>query len=278
METCMTVFHNDPQGPHAGLSSKRIYINQDVKPGCDGVHHLYIPACELEILVCRESRTYVAMGHMCPCGAVSTDRGRTWETAHWAMMPSVIRVEPVSTVTNVEMSPDATIAPNNITARRVKLATLTSFAMLASGFFMGIILNFLLVGIFATLASPHVWWWAKVRAPQWWAMLVNIACATPGFMLRLALILLATIVSLDLALGRMVLNLKIWLKALPKVLFNLAAEVLLYILLISYFIVLVIWEVNVNIWNGRPRVLRANLQGYAFALLIVITMLVAGIR
>lgn len=272
METCMTVFHNDPQVSQFELKSKRIYINQDVKPGCDGVHHLYIPACELEILVCRESRTYVAMGHMCPCGAVSTDCGRTWETAHWAMMPSVIRAEPVSTVTNVEMTPDATIAPNNITAqRRVKLATLTSFAMLASGFFMGIILNFLLVGIFATLASPHVWWWAKVRAPQWWAMLVKIAFATPGFVGRLVLVICFAI---DMWVSQSAIALKYWLLDRPA-----AIEEWSFLLGVRAIVALLRFEEQVLVvWANRPRVLRANLSGYAFAIFVIATMLAAGIR
>jgi len=270
MESSMIVSQN-PSAVQFSLASKRIYINQDVQPGCDGVHHLYIPAYELEILVCRASKTYVARAHMCPCGAVSTDRGKTWETTHWAMMPSVIREESVSTVSSVTMAPEATIAPvNPVAEKRLKLATVTSVAMLIAGFVMGIVLNFLLVGILATLASPHVWCWTKIRAPQWWAMSVRIARATPGF---LAMLALTTIVSVDLMLGRMAMCLKIWLKELPELL----ANVLLKSIVLVLFGYLMLVELAEKAWDNRPWVLRSEAHAYALAIFVILTVILAGI-
>lgn len=258
------------------LTSTRIRIEQSDTACCDGINHLYIPACELEIAVCKPSRTYIAQAHMCPCGAVSTDRGKTWEQPHWAVMPGIIREDTPATVTHVDMSPESTIAPTNMVAqKRFKLAGLTSIVMFAGGLALGLALNILLMGILATIASPHVWVWTKVRAPRWWETIVSLLLATPGF---LALLALHAIVSADLMLGRMALCLKFWLTALPGRLYTLVTEVLLYAFLMSFFIILVVGGTAVDIWNNRPRVLKANLQGYAFALLVIVTMLAAGIR
>lgn len=266
METAMTLSRSFvPSAPQYGLKSG-IFIEQD-PPCCDGVNHLYIPECELEILVCKPSRSYVAMAHMCPCGAVSTDRGKTWSQPMWGVMPAIVREDKPATVSEVHLDPEATIAPANIGAqRRIKLATLTSVAMLTAGFLLGIVMNFLLLGIAATIASPHVWVWTKIRAPGWWRTLVCIVRSTPAF-------LLTTIVSVDLMLGQTALCLKIWLKERPAAIeeWNIQVGVKLTML---YF---ASEDWVTQAWANRPLVLQRS-YGVAFYLFILVAVLLAGIR
>jgi hypothetical protein len=169
-------------------------------------------------------------------------------------------------VTTIELH-EPEVPEVHIPIGKMAIASTVALCMFVSNFWMNIPMDMLQYGMLFTIAAPHI-------VPRLLKLIWFLMCVTPGFVGRL---LLTTIVSVDLVLGQMALCLKIWLKALPSGLYNLASEVLLYAFLLSFFMALVVGETAVDIWNNRPRVLKANLQGYAFALYIIVTMLIAGI-
>ncbi len=237
---------------------------------CDGINHVYIPSRRIETRVARANHScpsYIAVANVCPCGAVSLDAGRTWETVEISTCLTVWREERQSTVTHIELyEPEAPEV--HIPIGKMAIASTVALCMFVANFWTNIPMDKLQYGMLFTVAAPHIVPW--LLKLSWFLM-----CVTPGFVGRLVL---TSVVSVDLMLGQMALCLKIWLKALPSRLYTLTTDGLLYAFLMSFFIVLVVGETAVDIWNNRPRVLKANLQGYAFALFVFVTMLVAGIR